>query len=198
MSKIHLIMPMAGGGTRFGNRGFDQPKPLIQLHGKPFFYWAVQSVIQFVEAADIIFVVLQEHVEQYGIDRQIKQFYPSAVLQVIPRVLNGAVLTCCEGIKAVTDDFPILFNDCDHAFYCEQFYDFCRREDFGWIDGALLTFTSSNPNYSYVRFDDCGRVIGTVEKMAASSEAICGAYYSKRHKYFLFTFQIFLSKIILR
>ena len=197
MSKIHLIMPMAGGGTRFGNRGFDQPKPLIQLHGKPFFYWAVQSVIQFVEAADSIFVVLQEHVERYGIDRQIKQFYPSAVLQVIPRVLNGAVLTCCEGIKAVTDELPILFNDCDHAFYCEQFYDFCRREEFGEfgeIDGALLTFTSSNPNYSYVRFDDCGRVIGTVEKMAASSEAICGAYYFRNKQIFIRAVEAYRTK----
>ena len=41
MDKIHLIMPMGGGGTRFGNMGFELPKPLIELQGRPFFYWAV-------------------------------------------------------------------------------------------------------------------------------------------------------------
>ena len=55
-------MPMGGGGTRFGNYGFNVPKPLINLQGKPFFYWAVQSVNKFIEVQDIIFVVLKEHV----------------------------------------------------------------------------------------------------------------------------------------
>ncbi|MBR1730114.1 MAG: hypothetical protein IJ728_11405 [Selenomonadaceae bacterium] len=45
MKKLHLIMPMAGGGTRFNEKGFNIPKPLIEIQNKPFFYWAVQSVI---------------------------------------------------------------------------------------------------------------------------------------------------------
>ena len=49
MKKIHLIMPMGGGGTRFGNKGFDVPKPIIGLQGKPFFYWASKSVEKVVD-----------------------------------------------------------------------------------------------------------------------------------------------------
>ncbi|MCM1211401.1 MAG: glycosyltransferase family 2 protein [Blautia sp.] len=184
MEKIHLIMPMGGGGTRFGREDFRLPKPLIELQGKPFFFWAAQSVKKFVTVEDMIFVVLQEHIDQFHIDQKILEYYPDAVIQVIPHVLNGAVLTCREGIKAVGDELPVLFNDCDHAFICERFYDFCKKEDFTGIDGALLTFASDNPNYSYVKFDPTGRVIGTIEKAVASNEAICGAYYFKNKTLF--------------
>ena len=177
MSNIHLVMPMGGGGTRFGNEGFNVPKPLIELQGKPFFYWAVQSVIKKISVEDIIFVVLKEHVDKFEIDKKIYKFYPDARIRVIPEVLNGAVLTCREGVKLINDNKPVLFNDCDHAFISKEFEKFCAAGEFDVVDGALLTFKSDNPAYSYVKFDAAGKVAGTVEKQVVSSEAICGAYY---------------------
>lgn len=192
--KPHLIMPMGGGGTRFGNKGFDLPKPLIELQGKPFFYWATQSVKKFVDVQDITFVVLQEHIDRFSIDKRILEFYPDASIQVLPHILNGAVLTCCEGIKGIDDEFPLLFNDCDHAFLCDAFYEFCKKSDFTNWDGALLTFCSDSPNFSYVKFDEDGTVIGTIEKEVASNEAICGAYYFKNRKIFDAAVQSYLKK----
>lgn len=177
MTKVHLIMPMGGGGTRFGNKGFNLPKPLIELQGNPFFYWATQSVAKFVDLADITFVVLQDHIDRFDIINRIKEYYPSANFQIIPEVLNGAVLTCCEGVKLIKDDNPILFNDCDHAFICKELYSFCESSNFDKIDGALLTFNSSSPAFSYVIFDNDHNVSGTIEKQVLSNEAICGAYY---------------------
>ena len=184
MEKIHLIMPMGGGGTRFGNKGFNLPKPLIDLQGKPFFYWATQSIYKFVEVEDLTFVVLQEHIDRFSIDAKIKEYYPGAKICVIPQVLNGAVLTCLEGVNSIQDDLPILFNDCDHAFICERFYEYCKKADFKQPDGALLTFTADSPNFSYVRFDEQGKVIGTIEKEVVSNEAICGAYYFRNRTVF--------------
>lgn len=184
MEKIHLIMPMGGGGTRFGNKGFTVPKPLIQLQGKPFFYWATQSVAKFVEVQDITFVILQEHIDKFDIRKIILDYYPDAHIQIIPHVLNGAVLTCVEGAKAIQDKLPILFNDCDHAFICKSFYNFCREADFESIDGGLLTFYSDSNAFSYAMFDDSHNVIGTIEKQVLSNEAICGAYYFKNKAVF--------------
>lgn len=194
--KIHLIMPMGGGGTRFGNRGFGLPKPLIELQGKPFFYWAVQSVCKFANVQDVTFVVLQEHINNFGIDKRIREFYPDAVIYAIPHVLNGAVLTCREGIKTISDNLPILFNDCDHAFICNDFYRYCRNGFFDGIEGALLTFESDSPNFSYVKFDNDGRVIGTIEKVVASNEAICGAYYFKNKNIFDAAAESYLTKCV--
>ena len=39
-NKIHLIMPMGGAGSRFFKNGFVMPKPLIEINGYPFLYWA--------------------------------------------------------------------------------------------------------------------------------------------------------------
>lgn len=184
MSKINLIMPMAGGGTRFKKNGIMLPKPLIELNGKPFFYWATQSISKFVDVESIIFVVLKEHIENYNIDKEIKKCYPNARLQVIGSVLNGAVLTCLEGIKLVDNDSPILFNDCDHAFLCDSFYEYCSKGKFNEIDGALLTFTSDDSRYSYVALDEKDNVIQTMEKKVISDKAICGAYYFKNKDIF--------------
>lgn len=182
--KMHLIMPMAGGGTRFGDQGFFEPKPLIELQDHPFFFWAVQSIIRNIEVKDITFVVLQDHVDRFQIDQRIHKYYSDSHIVVIPEVLNGAVLTCLKGMVTIQDDLPLMFNDCDHAFRCRSFEQFCMAGEFESPDGALLTFKSSEDKYSYVQYDSNNLICGTVEKRAISKDAICGAYYFKNKKIF--------------
>ncbi|MCR4618667.1 MAG: dolichyl-phosphate mannose synthase [Lachnospiraceae bacterium] len=193
MDKIHLIMPMGGGGTRFGNHGFNLPKPLIPLQGKPFFYWATKCVSDNIDVCDITFAVLKEHIERFAIDEEINKYFPEAKICVIDHVLKGAVLTCLEGIKGINDDLPLLFNDCDHAFKSLEFDEFAKKADFASPDGALLTFKSDNPAYSYAKFEN-GKVVGTIEKVVVSDEAICGAYYFKNRKTFEKASDIYLEK----
>lgn len=170
-------MPMAGGGVRFENEGYLSPKPLIEIADKPFFYWATRSVSKFLKVEDITYVVLKQHVENFHIDSVIKKYFPNAKIKVIDKVLKGAVLTCVEGIKDIKDNMPILINDCDHAFVSDSFYNYCREGNFNGIDGALLTFSSSDPAYSFAETDNHNNVIRTVEKQVISNRAICGAYY---------------------
>ena len=175
---LHLVMPMGGAGTRFFNNGYDCPKPLLKLRGKPFFYWATESVRKFIPLSGITFVVLREHVENFAIDREIRTFYPDARIVVLPRVLPGAVLTAMEGVKELHSDTPVVFNDCDHFFVSSAFERFCA-EGCPDCDGALLTFHSDEPKFSFLAYDDKGNVSRTVEKQVISHDAICGAYYFK-------------------
>ena len=183
MSKLHYILPMGGAGTRFFNNGITVPKPLIELNGKPFFYWAAQSVLKFYDVSDMTCVILLEHAQKYSLDKEIKKYFPDAKIVYLDHVLNGAVLTCLEGVKGIEDDGPVLFNDCDHAFYI-------KGEDRTFIaeknddDGAIVTFESDNPAFSYVELDDNGNVCRTVEKEVVSNQAICGAYYFKNRTIF--------------
>ena len=179
MQGIHLIMPMGGSGSRFSEHGFLQPKPLIPLNGKPFFYWATQSIAKFVPLESLTFVVLREHITGFGIDQEILRYYPDARIRVLEHVLNGAVLTCLAGVEDIHDDSPVLFNDCDHSFLCRAFYEYAGAQREERCDGALLTFPSHDPKFSFVRFDESKKAIGTVEKCAVSNQAICGAYYFK-------------------
>lgn len=174
--KLHLIMPMGGAGSRFFKNGFVMPKPLIEINGRPFFYWATMSIKRYVDIADLTFVVLQEHIDEFYIDCEIQKWFSEARIEVIPRVLPGAVMTCLEGLRNIHDDQPVLFNDCDHMFCCAAFNDVVNGGNWDF-DGALLTFRSDQPQFSYVRYAEDGKtVIGTVEKEVVSGQAICGAY----------------------
>ena len=79
MRTLHIIMPMAGEGSRFLKEGWTVPKPLIQLHGIPLFKRAIGSL----EVEDIemkySFIVRQEHIDKYAIDKRIKDYLPTAI-----------------------------------------------------------------------------------------------------------------------
>ena len=186
-------MPMGGAGSRFFKNGFVLPKPLIEINEKPFLYWSTISLTNYIDIEDLTFVVLKQHIEEFQIDKIIKKYFPNAKINVIPKLLNGAVLTCMEGIKDINDDNPIIFNDCDHIFLASDFYNYCRQGNFNDLDGALLTFKSADPKYSYLQMDENNNVIQTVEKKVISDNAICGAYYFKNKKLFLESAQKYLE-----
>ena len=181
--KLHLVMPMAGRGSRFFENGFVCPKPLIEIHEKPFFFWATQSIAHFVDCASITFVVLEEHIRDFAIDREIKKYYPDARIVALPAVTEGAAITALRGAEGLPAGEPLIFNDCDHLFRCSAVHDFCAEGNFAdGPDGALLTFPSDSPAYSYLQYGPDGKVCRTVEKQVVSHEAICGAYYFKNRE----------------
>ena len=182
--KLHLIMPMGGKGSRFSKNGFVIPKPLIEIQGKPFLYWSVRSIEKYVDLCDISFVVLKQHIEEYQIDAIIRKDFPQAdIISVdFADVQDGPVMTCLAGLRNITDDNPVLFNDCDHMFRCTTFNEDANDGVFDY-DGALLTFTSDQPQFSYIRYEN-GAIVGTVEKEVVSNHAICGAYVVKNAELF--------------
>lgn len=172
---------MAGRGSRFLKDGFNLPKPLIEICGRPFFYWSARSIEKYIELSGITFVVLEEHSRDFGIDGILKSCFPEARIVHLRDVTEGAAVTCLRGVEGLSDDTPVIFNDCDHLFRCTVFNEFaasslCSAENEG-PDGALLTFESSSPAYSYLEFDSAGCVKRTIEKKPVSCDAICGAYY---------------------
>lgn len=187
---------MAGRGSRFYRNGFPLPKPLIEIHGRPFFYWAVRSVEKNTFCADITFVILQEHVDQFRLDSVIRQYWPEARFVILPDVTEGAAVTAAKGIAQLPKEEPILFNDCDHLFRSCAFADFCREDtaEGAEVAGALLTFESDNPAYSYLQYDDAGSVARTIEKVVASKDAICGAYYFKNRAEFEKAYSAYLDR----
>lgn len=181
---LQLVIPMAGRGSRFSKNGFEVPKPLISINGRPFFYWAVRSIEKFIDCAGITFVVLDEHVRKFSMDSEIKKYFPEARIVSLPDVTEGAAVTCLRGIEGLSAHAPVLFNDCDHLFRSSAFNSFCSLPDRVSPDGALLTFESSSPSYSYLEYGETGKVIRTVEKQVVSQDAICGAYYFRSGELF--------------
>jgi dTDP-glucose pyrophosphorylase len=174
-SDIALVIPAAGKGSRFSQLGFSEPKPLIELFGRPFFWWATESVRRQVPIRQLVFVVLREHIEAFSIDSRIKSFYPDATIIVIDEVTSGAAETAYIGIGAIEEVGPIAVNDCDHAFSANELASTVSALG-DELDGGLMCFRSSNPAYSYIRLDANEQIVGTVEKQAVSPYAISGCY----------------------
>lgn len=174
MSGIHLVMPMAGHGSRFSKAGFDRPKPMLTLHQQPLFWWAVESVRRSIPLRSLTFVILREHVERHRIDRQIREHYPNAALIALREPTVGALVTAMEGCRDVPVTGPVIFNDCDHAFDARNLA--AAAPQLGATDGLLCHFHSQNPAYSYAAYSPSGRLERTVEKQVISDLAIAGAY----------------------
>ena len=193
-TKIHYIMPMAGCGSRFKNMGYDVPKPLIEIYGKPFFYWSTISIKKFVQLKSLTFVVLKEHIENFSIDKEIHKYFKDANIIALPDVTEGAVITSMKGVEEINDDLPLVFNDCDHLFKSTSFNNFINNEFDTNISGALLTFEANEPKYSFIKKDSNENVIQTAEKVVISNEAICGCYYFRNKNIFLESSNKYLTK----
>lgn len=67
------------------------------------------------------------------------------------------------------------------------------KDDIGNIDGALISFESDSPNFSYIKYNSENQIIGTVEKEVVSNRAICGAYMFKNADIFRKTAHEYLN-----
>jgi dTDP-glucose pyrophosphorylase len=175
VADVALVTPMAGRGVRFRRSGQQTPKPLVDLYGRPFFWWSTESVLRSTAVRELVFVVLDEHVERFRIDAVIRDFYPLAHIVTLPEATSGAAESAAIGIATLETTGAVAVNDCDHAFRAVGLQSVVDGLT-GSVEGALLAFRADEPAYSYVRFDDDRRVVGTVEKQVVSTLAIAGCY----------------------
>lgn len=188
MRTLHIVMPMAGEGSRFLNAGWTTPKPLIELNGQPLFKHAISSVSSKEIPMRYSFIVRQEHIENYGIDKGIKTFLPEADVFSVLKTTRGAVETCLIAESSVADDEAVIVMDCDLEFRSRKFVEIIKevlalpaeQAD----GGALVSFESNEPRYSYAAIDENGFVVRTAEKEVISSHALCGAYFFSTGKRF--------------
>ena len=181
MRKLHIIMPMAGEGSRFRKEGWSTPKPLIELHGKPLFVRAIESVKVDGAPMKYSFIVRQEHIEEQQIDQSIKELLPDANVFSVERTTRGAVETCLVAEKDIADDDAVVVMDCDLEFSSEGYRkiitDSLQTDASEARGGALVSFRSDEPRYSYAETDSFGNVVRTAEKEVISNHALCGAYF---------------------
>ena len=189
MRTLHIIMPMAGEGSRFLKEGWDTPKPLIELKGLPLFMRAIGSVNSDNISLKYSFIVRQEHIDKYQMDEKIKVILPKANIFSVLKTTRGAVETCLIAEPAIADEEAVLIMDCDLEFSSRSLMEniqFVLSKPVDEVDGGLLvSFESDQPKYSYAETDKDGTVKRTAEKEVISSHALCGAYFFSSAREFL-------------
>jgi len=172
---VRLIVLAAGRGSRFSAANILTPKPLIDFRGNPLFWWATKSALSSKKFNEIEFVVLQEHIKNFSIDKIIKRYFPNSVIRILEEVTGGAAETAALVAQDLPPNESIAFCDCDLGFAFKnhkQLNHLLRTP----ISAAVCIFKSKNPAYSYVLTDDYGHVVKIEEKKNISTNAIAGLY----------------------
>ena len=198
MRNLHIIMPMAGEGSRFLNEGVTTPKPLILAKHIPFFLRAINSLNNIKASRKYSLIVRQEHIDKYEIDKKMRTYFPEANIISVKKTTRGAVETCMLAKDYMEEDEGILVLDCDLEFKSTQFDELINEslsKPINQVDGGtLVSFRSDNPRYSYALTNTQNMVVQTAEKEVISAYALAGAYFFSRAESFLSAAQFLLAK----
>ena len=175
-SRLNVLVPMAGAGSRFAQQGYTFPKPLIEVNGKPM----IQVVVENLNIeAHYIFIVQQSHYEKYNLKYLLNLIAPGCDIVQVDGVTEGAACSTLLAKDYINNDAPLVMansdqyvewnsNECMYAFTADE------------IDGGIISFEASHPKWSYARVGDDGFVEEVAEKKVISNEATVGIYYWKK------------------
>lgn len=188
---INLI-PMAGAGSRFVQEGYRDPKPLIDISGKPMI---VQAVSSLPPAEQHIFACLGDHLDRYPLAQALQQEVPGACVVRIDGLTEGQASTCERALAAVDPDSPLLIAACDNGMvYDHGKYQALRGDDH--VDAIVWSVrhhpgSQRNPQmYGWLEVDSTNNVTSCSVKVPISEapyndHAVVGTFYFKRARYFL-------------
>lgn len=174
-SRLNVLVPMAGAGSRFAQQGYTFPKPLIEVNGKPM----IQVVVENLNIeAHYIFIVQQEHYEKYNLKYLLNLIAPGCDIVQVNGITEGAACSTLLAREYINNDAPLVMansdqyvewnsNECMYAFTADE------------IDGGILTFEATHPKWSYAKLGPDGFVSEVAEKKVISNEATVGVYYWK-------------------
>lgn len=185
------LIPLAGRGSRFANEGYKDPKPLIDVSGKPMIIQAANSL---PNSSNYIFVCLQDHLDRYPLENILINTYPNAKMVSIYEVTEGQAITCKLGLENVDENLSLLIAATDNGmiYNKEKYMNLIDVED---VDAIIFTFrhhisSKINPQmYGWVKTDDDNNADGISVKIPISDDpyndhAIVGTFYLKKVEYF--------------
>jgi dTDP-glucose pyrophosphorylase len=180
---LNIVVPMAGRGARFQEAGYRLPKPLIPVHGIPMIEVVIRNLSP-RRPHRFTFICQREHVEAFGLKKFLHQLTPGSKILTVERVTEGAACTVLLARDVIDGDQPLMIANCDQ-WIDASIDEYLAAGDRFQTSGFLMTMSSDNPKWSYVRRGSEGNVVGVVEKQVVSSEATVGIYNFARGSEFV-------------
>lgn len=171
--RVNVVIPAAGQGKRFAEVGYQHPKPLIDVEGRPM----IELVLDNFRGVGRPVVLLQDrHIEQYCADSLIKSLAPDGEVVGVDGLTEGAACTVLLAEPHIDNGNELVLANSDQIVdvSISAFVHEMRNRN---AHGGILTFKSDHPKWSYARTDDDGRVTEVAEKVVISDQATVGIYY---------------------
>ncbi len=169
---LNIVIPMAGRGSRFVNAGYEKPKPLIEVHGKPMIAFVTHNITPDRDCR-FIYLCLQEHLERFDLERTLKGLQPGCEIVPVDKVTEGAAATVLLAEKFIDNNDELMIANSD------QFVDADINQYLGAMqgyDGIIMTMSANDPKWSFIKFDEQSLVTMVREKEVISNEATVGIY----------------------
>jgi HAD superfamily hydrolase (TIGR01509 family) len=172
-TKMNVLIPMAGAGSRFETAGYVFPKPLIEVNGKPM----IQVVVENLNMdSKHIFIVRNEHYEKYHLKALLNLITPGCEIVRVDKLTEGAACTTLLAEEYINNDSPLVMANSDQ--YVEwNSNEFMYSMQADSIDGGILVFNSTHPKWSFAEVDENGYVVRVAEKEPISNIATVGIYF---------------------
>jgi len=177
--RLNIVMPMAGLGSRFRQAGFQVPKPLIDVRGRPMYARATES-LPLEKSTRLIFILLASQPEFPDLKRDIEKRFAKhkPVVLTVPELTAGQAITVLRAREFINNDEPLLIHNADTAFDIDPSW--AERAAAERLDGALLVFPSQEKRWSFSRANAAGFVEEVREKEVVSPWASTGTYWFGR------------------
>ena len=203
LDKSITLIPLAGRGSRFMKLGYKDPKPLIEVSGKPMIIQAANSL---PDSQNQTFVTLKEHLKKYPLEKIIKSEFIKAKITSIDEVTKGQAITCSMGLQDVDINSPLLIAATDNGMiYDNNKYQKLIKSNN--VDAIIFTFrhhvsSKNNPQmYGWVKTDNKYNAEKVSVKVPISNtpyedHAIVGTFWFKKVQYYNQGLQNLLKKKI--
>ena len=190
----HVVIPMAGEGSRFKDAGYTIPKPFIPVGGKPMVSWVIENMIPKHIPLDhykikFHLIVRSSHVTGNRLDSLFWDV-PSNVsytYHTTDGLTEGAACSVLLAEKEINNNEPLLIVNSDQylEWSPDVFYKCMLNPEY---DGCILTFYQPDPSdlkWSYAKVTEDGLVTEVQEKKWISPYATVGLYGWRRGRDFV-------------
>ena len=168
-----IIIPIGGIGQRFKENGYEKPKALINIYGKPIISYLLDNLN--TDNIDYIFIPYNKEYKKYRFEDLLIKNYSKINFRFfcLENNTRGAAETINIGINNLNEerDIPVLCLDSDNFYTCDIISQWNG-------ENCVFSFEDENKNpiYSYVKTNENNEIIDIKEKEKISNSACSGAY----------------------
>jgi len=139
---MNVLIPMAGTGNRFVQKGYKDPKPLIMANSKRI----IEYIVNMFSAEDnMTFICNENHLENTNMRETLENINPSANIISIQQHKFGPIYTLIDALESLSDDEEVIVSYCDNplTWNYDNFRTFVNKND---LDGCVLTHSGFHPH----------------------------------------------------
>ncbi len=139
---MKVVIPMAGRGKRFLAAGYQTPKTLIEIEGRP----VVEHVVRhFSPQDDFVFGINEEHARETVLPGVLQSLAPRGKIITMPYEKGGPIATVNQMAGEIGDEEAVVVNYCDFSWFWD-YEDFKKTVKANDCDGAVICYRGFHPH----------------------------------------------------